>query len=176
MIRIFLLILLGFFVVQDEPTLTWSSDYRLHWHDFKAVPKNQSDVIAVTASGLSFGFATTRYSTGEIEYDFDVKAHFYPEKSWYLKDLVNDVTLSHERLHFDITELHARKFRRRVQNTRFSSNIDTEMESIHLAIEKELREMQKQYDQETSHSRLVEKQQKWNNHIKTELEKLNAYR
>ncbi len=161
---------------QEEPVLTWNAGDKIDWSDFKASPQRRADVIAVTASGLSFGYSTTRHPNGKIEYEFEVNAHFYPEKSWYWHDLVNSVTLDHERLHFDITELHARKFRKRIRQFRFTSNIDREMDELHSAIQTELREMQRLYDKETSHSRKVEKQSEWNVLIATELEKLNAYR
>ena len=156
--------------------MAWDGTNRLEWSDFKAEPQQRADVIAVTASGLSFGYSTKRYPNGRIEYDFEVTAHFYPEKSWFVRDVVTDITLAHERLHFDITELHARKFRQRVGSYRFSSNIDSEIDVIYNNINKELRAMQKLYDSETSHSRIVEKQEVWNKYVQEELKKMDAYR
>lgn len=176
MIQLFLSIFLSSIFWQQEPVMAWNANDRLEWSDFKAAPQQRAEVIAVTASGLSFGYSTTRYPNGRIDYEFDVTAHFYPEKSWFMKDLVTNITLSHERLHFDITELHARKFRKRVKTARFSSNIDAEIDVIYNQINKELRAMQKQYDTETSHSRLVEKQEEWNRQIQEELKKMEAYR
>ena len=176
MIRILLMVFISCLFIQDEPTLTWESDYRLEWNDFRASPKRQADVIAVTASGLSFGYTTKRFSTGRIEYEFEVKAHFYPEKSWFLKEHVSHITLTHERLHFDITELHARKFRQRVRGTRFTSNIDNEMDVIHNAINDQLREMQQKYDSETQHSRDVAQQKVWQAIVAEELDKMEGYR
>ncbi|MBT8266773.1 MAG: DUF922 domain-containing protein [Bacteroidia bacterium] len=175
MLRVIILIFLSFFLVQDEPTISWNATDKLNWSDFQAEPKTYEDVIAVTASGLSFGYSTKRFSTGRIEYEFDVTAHFYPDKSWYVKEHVTDITLSHERLHFDITELHARKFRQRVSSFKFSQKIDDEMESLNAEIHDELRVMQNQYDLETSHSRLVPQQLKWQEYIKSELKKLNKF-
>lgn len=171
---VFLAFLSGLFI-QTETTMMWDRNYRIDWNDFKAKPQHQTEVIAVTASGLSFQYTTKRYETGRIDYDFEVMAHFYPNKSWYVREHVTEVTLSHERLHFDITELHARKFRQRVKLTRFTNNIDAEMDAIHREIIAQLREMQQIYDKETDHSRIVAKQWVWQDYVKKELEKLKRY-
>ena len=167
--------LLSCLFIQDEPTITWKLSNRLEWSDFKADPQPREEVVAVTASGLSFGYSTKRYNTGRIEYDFNVVAHFYPEKSWYVKQHVTNNTLNHERLHFDITELHARKFRQIVRTTNFTRDIDKEMDAIHGRINADLRTMQKKYDSETDHSRNVEKQIEWQNFIIKELNALKHY-
>ena len=161
---------------QEEEALTWNAHDQIEWSDFKAPPREKADVIAVTASGISFEYSTTKYSDGTMDYTYDVKAHFYPEKSWYLKDLVTANTLSHERLHFDITELYARKFRKRIAQTNFTSRIDDEMAAIYKAINMELSEFQNKYDAQTHHSQDMEIQRRWERLVATELEKLAYYR
>lgn len=175
MFKILLLSVLSVLCVQDDPTIAWNKNKKLIWSDFKASPQEHKEVIAVTASGLTFHYSTTRYSTGRIDYDFDVIAHFYPNKSWYAKEDVTNITLAHERLHFDITELHARKFRQRVENTQFSKNIDSEMEAINVGMNESLKIMQQAYDTETQHSREVNKQLEWQTYITNELDKLKSY-
>ena len=100
---------------------------------------------------------------------------FYPKKSWYLKSKVNSHILEHERLHFDITELHARMFRQRIEKTRFTMNIDAQMNRLHEAINKELEALQNRYDAETRHSQDLEKQQEWQTKIIEALNKLSRY-
>ena len=160
----------------DETYIAWQSDYRLDWSDFKAAPENWKSVVAVTASGLTFSYTTKRSETELLGYEFEVTAHFYPEKSWYIKERVNEVHLRHERLHFDITELHARKFRKAVENARFTNNIRSEMNTIYERMNRELDAMQNLYDEETRHSINVEKQRAWERYIALELEKLSYYR
>jgi hypothetical protein len=176
MLRIFVFSLLSLLLIQDKPTQNWTSNYRLQWQDFKANPKLNTTTVAVTASGLSFGFSTTTSSRGHIEdFDFTIEAQFYPEDSWYVKDRANHHILEHERLHFDITELHARKMRKRLQTTSFSKNINTEMNVIYSDSRNALSKMQNQYDAETNHSQNLEKQLEWQAFIKQELRKLAAY-
>ena len=173
------LLILAFFVCfisqEDEATITWSEDLELHWSDFRAEPKPQGNAAALTASGITFGFSTTKTKTELVDFTFDVKSHFYPNQSWRIKEPFGDIVLAHERLHFDITELFARKFRQRILNTKFSMNISAEMEGIHNAINNELTEMQKKYDAETNHSQIVEKQKEWQNYVTLEIEKLSYY-
>ncbi|MBE9489909.1 MAG: DUF922 domain-containing protein [Bacteroidetes bacterium] len=174
--KFFILILCTYFLYQnDEVTITWSEDFTLQWLDFKGKPKQKGDEVATTASGILFGFSTTKISDGLVDYSFEISSYFYPEQSWYLKDHVDNLVLAHERLHFDITELYARKFRQRISNTRFTNAINREMMRINNAINLELRDMQNKYDAETNHSQNVEQQKEWQAFIYTELNKLSHY-
>ena len=163
-------------LVQEERAYTWSDDLQLTWEDFNGTPTHGTTVAAVTASGISFGFTTKMTETKLMEYSAFVDAHFYPDKSWYIRDKADSIILDHERLHFDITELHARKFRKRIAQTKFTLKIGDQMERIHTAINEELRQMQQQYDLDCEHSQNVDKQKEWQQRIKLELEKLAYYK
>lgn len=175
MYKFLLACLLSAILFQDSPTMSWDINYRLQWSDFKAEPNPRNNAVAVTASGISFSYSTKKSETQLIDYTYEVKADFYPEKSWCLKDRVNNNILNHERLHFDITELYARKFRKRIENTRFTMDINNQMEVIHEAINEELETMQNKYDAETNHSQDIDKQKEWQTNIVIELNKLSYY-
>lgn len=163
-------------LVQSEETITWSKDQKLHWGNFEGAPDYDSDAVAITASGITYGYSAKTFSnSNKIEYTTQVIAQFYPEKSWYLKERVNDTVLGHEQLHFDITELHARKLRKRIQNTKFTKNIQKEISKIYDQVNKELRAMQNAYDEGSDYSRNYEGQLKWENKITSELKKLEKY-
>ena len=169
-------LILTFFIFlffQEEQTITWQEDFKLQWSDFKGEPKPQKTVVATTASGISFGFSTTKSSNGLEDYSFNITAHFYPDKSWYINKTLSNNVLAHERLHFDITELYARKFRQRIISFKFTNAINDEMQSIHNTIIKELSELQNKYDTETNHSQDIEKQIDWQKLIAVELDKLS---
>jgi hypothetical protein len=174
--KFLILLLISIVSISDETYIAWQSDYRLNWTDFKAQPENWKSVVALTASGLTFSYTTKRSEAELLGYEFEVTAHFYPEKSWYIKERVNEVHLRHERLHFDITELHARKFRKIVDNTRFTNNIRSEMNVIYERMNIELDAMQNQYDAETRHSINIEKQRVWERYVEMELDKLSFYK
>ena len=160
---------------QDSPTMGWDLNNRLEWSDFKGEPKPQNSSVAVTASGITFSYSTKKSDTRLIDYHYNVQADFYPNKSWYLKEKADNNILNHERLHFDITELHARMFRQRIEKTRFTMNIDAQMNRLHDDINKELEALQNRYDAETRHSQDLEKQQEWQTKIVEALNKLSRY-
>ena len=89
----------------------------------------------------------------EVELDFEVNAYFYPEESWYKPAVCDTFILGHEQLHFDISELFARKMRGRLRNTTFSENVKQEVRDIYQETLKELEAMQDRYDWETNFSR-----------------------
>jgi hypothetical protein len=70
-----------------------------------------------------------------------------------------DYALNHEQYHFNITELHTR------QLNRYIAENPEESESLYLlrlgSINIDLRKMQRQYDLETNHSLVFDKQRRW---------------
>ncbi|WP_420572436.1 DUF922 domain-containing protein [Kordia sp.] len=170
-------ILCLFLLVQEEETINWTQSQKLHWGNFEGAPDYDSDAVAITASGITYGFKSKSYSNSDkVEYSTNVIAQFYPEQSWYLKERVNDTVLGHEQLHFDITELHARKFRKRIKNSKFTKNIQEEISKIYQEVNKELRDMQNAYDEVSDYSRDYEGQIKWQKFVAEELEKLSEYK
>lgn len=149
---------------QDYETILWSSGHRLSWADFKAKPATPSRAAAITASGISYQFSTMQ-NNGNFELDYTVSTYFYPNKSWYQPEVCDEVILSHEQLHFDISELFARKMRRLLAATKFTKNVKAEVKTIYRQINQELAEFQNLYDDETNFSRDREKQIIWNKKI-----------
>ena len=169
MIRVLLISFCFFLCVSDNEGIIWSHADKLTWQNFKAKPQAEIDAVALTVSGISFSYSLTQKANKEYAYKTFVEANFYPEKSWVkVKDSTNYI-LSHEQLHFDITELYARKLRKRISEFRFTQNIRLELNTINDDINNELELIQDQYDVETNHSILPEMQNKWQNFIKNEL-------
>ena len=166
-----LTILLSFNTVfsQEEEIISWTPDRKLQWEDFKGRPFKTAWAAAVTASGITYEFSSIE-TDGKLQLDIEISTHFYPEESWYQPALVNGVILSHEQLHFDISELFARKMRKIVAETNFTSNVKAEIKKIYRDILKELSAFQKKYDFETNFSRNIEKQLEWNRKISEALD------
>ncbi|WOD44091.1 DUF922 domain-containing protein [Hwangdonia lutea] len=171
-----LLILCVFLCVQDEPTLSWNESYKLTWADFKGAANNKVSAVAITASGISFGFSVRETDAEVVSFSTEVFSHFYPEQSWYKSNLADNHVLGHEQLHFDITELHVRKFRQRISLLKVSNHIKNELRQLNKTINKELTAMQDKYDAETNYSRNFENQAKWKSYIANELNKLSKYK
>ncbi|ULC58561.1 DUF922 domain-containing protein [Flaviramulus sp. BrNp1-15] len=177
MLRIFFIICLFLSVHNDEPVISWNESYKLSWNDFKAQPNNRSSAVAITASGITFGFSITQTDSNKVvSFTTEVHAHFYPEQSWYKIELADHHVLGHEQLHFDITELHTRKFRQRISQLKVSNSIRSELKQLHDTINKELAQMQNKYDSETDYSRNFETQAEWKIYVETELKKLSKYK
>ena len=89
-----------------------------------------------------------------------IKNTFEPHNSW-TKTNESVELLEHERLHFHISELYARKLRKQIQETKFNSTDQKLMNEISRMYEDKMNELSKyqiRYDRETSHSTMEEKQ------------------
>ena len=154
----------SFLFSQQEEMIPWSSERRLEWADFKGKPFKTAWAAAITASGITYEFSSM-VENDDVNLDITISTFFYPKESWVQPESSNDVILSHEQLHFDISELFARKMRKRVAEARFTKNVKAEIKKIYRDILKELSAFQKKYDYETNFSRNLEKQLEWNARI-----------
>ena len=154
---------------QEEPAIRWEPGLRLAWSDFRGQPPAGKRIAATTARGISNRY-TARGSAAGYELEFEVDTFFYPEKSWYHPELCDARVLSHEQLHFDISELFARRLRTRLRQTHFTGRVKAEIRQIFNEVNQQLSEFQDRYDNETDFSRNPEAQLAWN----SALEKLLA--
>ena len=147
-----------------DESILWSAERRLTWADFKGKIPPAADPAATTASGISYKYSANLIHH-EVHLDFEVSAFFYPNESWYKPEICDDLTLSHEQLHFDIAELFARKMREKLSRTSFSDNVKAEIREIYQNTLEDLKKYQERYDWETNFSRNREKQLEWNKKI-----------
>lgn len=127
-------------------TMTWNESRKLTWADFKARPIINSCAMALSASGITFGYSVKTSGERIIDFTTSVEAHFYPNKLWYLKDRGNTYILAHEQLHFDITELYVRMFSAQLTGLVVNQNVKDQMQRLHKAINEAVDETQKRYD------------------------------
>lgn len=153
---------------QDYETIEWRAERKLTWNDFKGEIPNKDRAAAITASGISYQFSTSG-TKNKMELDYKVNTFFYPNKSWYQPSLCDTLILSHEQLHFDISELFARKMRERLATETFSQNVKAEVKKIYSEVLSELETFQNQYDKETDFSRDIEQQLIWNKKLQEAL-------
>jgi len=154
-----------------EESMVWSKDFRLSWNDFKGPIPPDAVPAATTASGISYKYSANLLHH-EVELDYTVNAYFYPNESWYKPDSCDELILSHEQLHFDISELFARKMRLILSRTSFTENVKVEVRKIYKEILKELSDFQDKYDWETNFSRNTKAQLEWNARISEALSKI----
>lgn len=171
------LILLFFLIPSeiDEEKIPWNEDRKLVWADFKGVPNGPPDYVASTNSGVSFSYSyRERNGVGEIK--FTVLSNFYPNLSWYRPSKVSDYILAHEQMHFDISELYARKLRLRLAVIPHDRDFKSKAETVYDQIEADRREMQFQYDVETDHSNSKEEEFHWRDYIAKQLQVYNSWK
>lgn len=148
-----------------ENLLFWKDRNDLTWLDFQGnINHHTPHIVAITASSI------IHYSgcqDGKIIYE--VNACFEKDKSWVRAEGLNDYHLKHEQLHFDITELYARKLRDKLKNTSFKCH---EKEKFDTFVKNHLvywQAEQIQYDIDTQHSNNKTEQKKWEDKVKKEL-------
>ena len=176
MLKFILLFSCVFLFRSTEVTIEWNEALKLDWSYFKGAPDLDTDAAAITASGITFGYSVKKTDDKVTGFKTNVKAHFYPDKSWYKPEKVNDTILMHERLHFDITEWHTRLLRQKIAALKPSQNVSSELEKLYTTMSQTLRETQNAYDAESDHSRNIEQQLLWQKKVAAELKTLEAFK
>lgn len=171
----FLLLWGSLLLAQDkDKKIAWDRDKPLCWRDFKAKPDFFSSYTANTNSGIGYSW---NYSTasGNPELEYDISCSFYPNRSWVKKPADPDFLLAHEQLHFDISELHARKLNKALAEYKPTRTVRSDLRQIYTRIEAERVAMQKQFDQETRHSENPKAEMAWRKKIAMELQNLSRF-
>ena len=172
LILLFLVISLNGFSQKNTSLIAWSESASLNWKDFKGKSNRTSSFKALTTTSISFGI---NYENTTLT--IEIKTEFDPNKSW-TKVKENPNLLSHERLHFDIAELFARKLRQKILETTFKhkgKKLMNEITGFYQEIMSDLDKYQRTYDRETKHSIIEEVQQKWEKKTHKELAELSKY-
>jgi hypothetical protein len=156
----------------DTP-IAWSATRPLIWDDFKAEAPEGGVEGAHTVYLLSY----ESRCRGDA-FQFFVAAVFLPYQSWVKTSVLRDEkesarVLQHERTHFDITEVHARRMRKYFSEL-YNPCRQTE-EYIRGFIDRYVQDeaiLQKRYDSETRYGLSPEYQRIWDHNVKTMLDGL----
>ena len=162
------LIVIGLFVFQSEEYLDWNERRKLVWSDFQAEPPVQSAHAALTNSGINLDLKLQNK-----EFNVKVHARFNPDKSWKRRDIENsEYLLAHEQLHFDLTELYARKLRKAFLTRKWkeNENVNAIFNDLYQSNQTLLWKVQEIYDAETEHSINREAQARWSGAVADSLE------
>ena len=171
-----LLLLISFSVMgQSAPYdhqqyIEWNEFYPLSWDNFKGEPTENSIGDAGTAVKI---MATPYYAGKKIRYN--VYALFNMQKSWGLEK--DSALLAHEQLHFNIAELYARKIRKKVAelNVSGAKSLSFYNAEINKLLE-ESNAVDIQYDLETLHGAIRDKQRLWQKKIDAEMKALAGFK
>lgn len=164
-------LLLGLFMLvfltsaDTEEVIYWSPDYRLNWKDFQGQPRfDYASISALTSSGI---IHYKGCKDGEIT--FKVQAYFEKDESWVKNEARTEHHLTHEQIHFDITELAARRLRKSLKERKFICGEEVDFEKfVHNFIEN-WRTEQNAFDLMSRHSLDKEQQEIWFYKIEMEL-------
>lgn len=169
-----LLFLVFYASAQQSPDKIFWGENKLTWEDFRGKPDKTSSFQANTSAGLSYSWGV-RSENGAVTLNYEVFSYFNPNSSWvYPESRGNAHLLSHEQLHFDITELHARKLRKKLSEVKIDQlgkDPRATLNKLYENIEKERAAMQAKYDKETSHSINKEAEARWQKYIDEEMKK-----
>lgn len=153
-----------------EKIITWYPQRRLKIEDFKADTLNRP-FQAVTVSRFIYRTSVNRM-TGST--DLQVESVFNCELSYFVPSAYDSLVLEHEQLHFDITEIFARKFCERLQAECETYEVFTaKHERICREIEVEMTKKQEEYDRDVVKDDSL--QQKWVSWVAGELRATAAF-
>lgn len=141
-----------------QTNIPWSADRPLTWADFKGTPPRGTDRDAYTYYGISASFE--RDGQGRIT--AEVSCVFMPVESWVRPPAkASAQLLAHEQLHFDLAELHARRFARELPAQLGGAGPEAAFQRAHDRMMDRLREEQERYDRDTDHGRDAAAQARW---------------
>jgi len=150
--------------------IPWNAERPLRISDFQASNRNRS-YQALTASGIRYD-AETVAPNGRLQ--VRLESFFTPEDSYFTPSDRDSLVLLHEQLHFDITELHARKMRRAMQESIHSvRDFKRKHQKIFRQIQSEMDEMQQHYDRQVYADESL--QAGWVKYVSQEVEELDAF-
>ena len=155
----------------ESNIIYWVDHDRLFWDDFKGEPEVKlKNMAALTSSGIV-------YYTGckDDKLIYKVRAYFDKSESWVKDEARNDHHLKHEQIHFDITELYARKLRKLLSTREFKCHEEKEFKIFIDAFLTNWEVEQKLYDINSAFSVKKMVQKEWEEKVESELEEYNQY-
>ncbi len=167
----FFLLLISGMRAQDT-VLVWNENMTFGWQYYTGqMPEWKKNTMAVASTCYDLSVEYPDSLTVRVE------AHFHSDCSWALPDFRTNDILIHEKLHFDIAELFARKLRKKISEAVFADVREARLKisKWRRQIEKEMDRYQDNYDHETDGSMNAVMQKKWIERISSELIVLRSY-
>jgi len=162
-----LLFLIASSFQNNDNVIVWNKARKLTWNDFQGnishdktheginVYKESEEDAARSRVAIALYFQCDGSKANHT-----VRAEFEKNKSWYYAKHKTEVVLSHEQLHFDITELYARKLRTKL--SALSNPCDkANVGKVYQANDEAFGNFSAQYDIETYHGVNKQKQSEW---------------
>jgi predicted secreted Zn-dependent protease len=152
-----------------QDIIVWSGDTKLTWADFTGKADSGSPFVAVTVSGIQYKFRSDSRGMSD-----SVFAVFYKAESWVKGSTAT--TLAHEQGHFDITEVYARRMRKRLEEfVPRRGSLARQLESLYEEVERERDVEEDLYDRQTGHGSFAVRQTEWAARIQKELKEMEGF-
>jgi hypothetical protein len=154
----------------EEDGIVWQAERRLSWDDFQSEANPQEPLHAMTSTNIE-----VQANCYGNQMKFDVKCVFKTKDSWS-KNKKSERLLAHEQMHFDLTEVHARRLRQKLtQSAALCGSNKDRFGKIVEGYFADWKTEQDQYDQESNHGLNQEQQLIWENKIVHRLATLSSF-
>lgn len=153
-------------------TLHWSASRPLVLADFKARPRPGEAHAALTSATM-----VAKVACRSNQFSGSVQAAFDPTRSW-VRDpaALTPKLLRHEQLHFDITEMYARRLRQKLTSVRIPcAQLGPAFERLSQGIYADWEKAESQYDSDTNHGLRPAQQAQWEAQVQQQLTELAAF-
>ena len=155
---------------REEDGIVWQAERRLSWDDFQSEANSREPLHAMTSTNIE----VQAHCNGN-QMQFEVKCVFKTKDSWS-KNKKSERLLAHEQMHFDLTEVHARRLRQKLAQSKGMCGSDKgRFGKIVEGYFADWKAEQDQYDLESNHGLNQEQQLHWENKIARRLETLSPF-
>ncbi len=150
-------------------TLHWSASRPLTLADFKSRPRPSEAHAALTSATI-----VAQVACKGGQFTGHVQAAFDPTASWWREPgTATPRLLRHEQLHFDITEVYARRLRQKLAAVRVPcAQLGSAFETLAQGVYAEWEKAEQQYDRDTNHGLKPEPQARWEAQVQQQLREL----
>jgi len=150
--------------------INWDGDNPVDWSNFRGYPDFLSKYYAAIHSTFKYEVLNDNYDS------IRVQTYTASHHSWvkYLHEK-SEYSLRHEQYHFNLSEAIARKFRKELVRTSRKYLNEEVIQRVYNKYLSERNSIQGQYDEQTDHSLILEKQKDWEYIIDSLLNSLSYY-
>ena len=136
---------------------------------------NHGPEMAMTASGIGMEIKN-HVQEGHLVTTVTLTPYFSVNDSWFKQEGKNPRILAHEQTHFDITALKACEFAKAIRAATFTKeNLVARLKEMEEQNAADSRKEEDDYDNETNHSIITDKELEWEKKIKEQLQACSCY-
>lgn len=168
--------------IDDDTILIWDENYKLQVTDFLSKTRSKkADKKAIAHVNVHIKVKIC-LNQKENKITFYVISFLNKNQSWIHERMKKsqkkiDETLFHEQVHFDITELYARKIRKEITKKLGNVYNNNKLKKLEEIIDKNFNEWDKHHEKFHNETRgFLDDEEKWYENLKEELKKLDKYK